>query len=325
LEQIDSPSPPTSGTIDMTASVRSIVVEVAAYAGVAMGLVGTFVLLATTAQPSDTTLLLVAVAVTAVLFAAGIAISKDTASSNQRLRSVLWFAALLGCGVVVEGVLVVAEIDLEGRSRLLLSGGLVAAAAVGLWIGLRRSLQLLGMFVSLFGVLSAAVFPQPDPFGGSDFVVSALLSWLFGTAWLALGARGVVQPARTALVLGTITVLVSPFALTAGGPATESTLTVVELWVLAGSVACLTVGSWLADRAVQGLAIVGVLVSIAVLAADLFGSSQGRSIAAVVIGIALLGGAVFAIRASRPAIGSASPPPTGPPLPPATVPEPPPS
>jgi len=315
VAQIESPSPPTSGTIDMTASVRSIVVEVAAYSGVAMGLVGTVVLVATTAQPSETTLLFVAVAVTAVLFAAGIAISKDTASSNQRLRSVLWFAALLGCGVVVEGVLVVAEIDLEGRSRLLLSGGLVAAAAVGLWVGLRRSLQLLGMFVSLFGVLSAAVFPQPDPFGGSDFVVSALLSWLFGAAWLALGARGAVQPARTALVLGTITVLVSPLALTAGGTASESTLTVVELWVLAGSVACLTVGSGLADRAVQGLAIVGVLVSVAVLAADLLGSSQGRSIAAVVIGIALLGGTVFAIRASRPPIGSASPPPTGPPLP----------
>jgi hypothetical protein len=54
--------------------VRSIVVEVAAYAGAAMGLVGTFVLVATTVQPTDATLLLVTIAVTAVLFAAGIAI-----------------------------------------------------------------------------------------------------------------------------------------------------------------------------------------------------------------------------------------------------------
>jgi hypothetical protein len=95
-----------------------MVVEVAAYAGVAMGLVGTSVLVATTAQPSDTTLLLVTIAVTAVLFAAGIAISKDAAPTNQRLRSVLWFAALFGWAAVVEGILVVAEVISTGvRAR----------------------------------------------------------------------------------------------------------------------------------------------------------------------------------------------------------------
>ena len=91
--------------------------------------------------------------------------------------------------------------------------------------------------------------------------------------------------------------LVSPFFLTVGGQASESTLTVVELWVLAGSVACLVVGSWLEERAVQGLAIVGVLVAVAALTGDLLGSSEGPAIAAVVIGIGLLGGAVLAIRA----------------------------
>ena len=51
------------------------------------------------------------------MFAAGIAISGEPISSNQRLRSVLWFAALLGWGVVVQAILVVAEIDPQGRSR----------------------------------------------------------------------------------------------------------------------------------------------------------------------------------------------------------------
>ena len=69
------------------------------------------------------------------------------------------------------------------------------------------------------------------------------------------------------------------------------------MWVLAGSVACLVVGAWLEERAVQGLAIVGVLVAVAALTGDLLGSSQGPAIAAVVIGIGLLGGAVLAIRA----------------------------
>jgi hypothetical protein len=126
--------------------------------------------------------LLVTIAVTAVLFAAGIAISKDAASTTQRLRSVLWFATLFGWAAVVEGILVVAEIDLHGRSRLLLSTVLIAAGGVGLWIGLRRSLQLLGTFVSLFAVLSAAVFPQPGPFEQSDLVILSLVSWLFGAA-----------------------------------------------------------------------------------------------------------------------------------------------
>ena len=128
-----------------TASVWSIAVQVAAYAGVAMGLVGTVALVATSIDPSDTTLLLVAIAVTAVLFAGGIAIGGEPISSNQRLRSVLWFAALLGWGIVVEAILVVAEIDPGGRSRPLLSAALVVPAAVGLWLGLRKSLQLLGM------------------------------------------------------------------------------------------------------------------------------------------------------------------------------------
>ncbi len=279
-----------------TASVWSIAVQVAAYAGVAMGLVGTVALVATSVDPSDTTLLLVAIAVTAVLFAAGIAISGEPISSNQRLRSVLWFAALLGWGVVVQAILVVAEIDAEGRSRALLSAALVAPAAVGLWLGLRKSLQLLGMASALYAVLSAAVFPEPDPFGRPDLVATAVLTWVFGAAWLALGARGVIQPSRTGLVLGTITVLVAPFVLAVGGQASESTLTVVELWVLAGGVACLSVGSWLADRAVQGLAIVSVLVGVAVLSADLLGDSEGGQIAAVVLGVALLAGAVVAIR-----------------------------
>ena len=65
-----------------TASVWGIAVQVAAYAGVAMGLVGTVALVATSVDPSDTTLLLVAIAVTAVLFAAGIAISGEPISSN---------------------------------------------------------------------------------------------------------------------------------------------------------------------------------------------------------------------------------------------------
>jgi hypothetical protein len=279
-----------------TASIWNIAVQVAAYAGVAMGLVGTVALVATRVDPSDTSLLLVAIAVTAVLFAAGIAISGEPISSNQRLRSVLWFAALLGWGVVVQAILVVAEIDAGGRSRALLSAALVVPAAVGLWLGLRKSLQLLGMASALYAVLSAAVFPEPDPFGRPDLVSTAVLTWVFGAAWMALWARGVIQPSRTALVLGTITVLVAPVVLAVGGQASESTLTVVELWVLAGGVACLSVGSWLTDRAVQGLAIVSVLVGVAVLSADLLGDSEGGQIAAVVLGIALLAGAVVAIR-----------------------------
>jgi peptidoglycan/LPS O-acetylase OafA/YrhL len=301
-----------------TASVWSIAVQVAAYAGVAMGLVGTGALVATSIDPSDTTLLLVGIAVTTVLFAAGIAIGGEPISSNQRLRSVLWFAALLGWGFVVEAILAVAEINPEGRLLPLLSAALVAPVAVGLWLGLRKSLQVLGMVSVLYVVLSAALFPQPDPFGRIDLVATAVLTWVFGAVWMALGARGVIQPSRTTLVLGTITVLVAPFVLAVGGQASESTLTVVELWVLAGGILCLTVGSWLADRAVQGLAIVSVLVGVAVLSADLLGDSEGGQIAAVVLGIALLAGAVVAIR-----MGAGTPSEPTPPAPAGVLPEPP--
>ena len=192
-----------------------------------MGLVVTVALVATSVDPTDTTLLLVAIAVTAVLFAAGIAVSGEPISSNQRLRSGLWFAALLGWGVVVQAILVVAEIDPQGVRARCCFAALVAPAAVGLWLGLRKSLQLLGIVSASYAVLSAAAFPQPDPFGRTDLVATAVLTWVFGAAWMALGARGVIQPSRTALVLGTITVLVAPFALAVGGQASEPTLTVV--------------------------------------------------------------------------------------------------
>lgn len=266
-----------------------------------MGLVGTFALVALTADPSETTILLVAVAVTAVLFGAGLAISGDARSSTQRLRSVLWFASLLGWAVVIQGFLVVTEVDLSGRSDQLLTAVLVSAAAVALWFWLRRSLQLIGAFLGLFSILSAATFPEPGPFGQPDLAGPAIAWWAFGAVWMALGARGALRPARTALVLGTITVLVTPFVLASSGEPSEATATVIELWILATSVSCLIVGTWLGDRAVQGLAIVGLLLSVAVLVGDLLGGSQGGAIAAVVIGVALLAGAIVLIRSSRPA------------------------
>jgi hypothetical protein len=112
---------------------------------------------------------------------------------------------------------------------------------------LRRSLQLIGAFLGLFSVLSAATFPEPDPFGQVDL-------------WH--------RPA-------------DPLTLAGSGSPSESTATLIELWIVATSVACLIVGTWLADRAVHGLAIVGLLVSVGVLVGDLVGGSQGGSIAAV--------------------------------------------
>jgi hypothetical protein len=297
-----SASPDPSAASEASASSpQDLAIQIAAYAGVAMGLVGTVALVAFTTDPSETTILLVAIAVTAVLFGAGAAIRREPRSSTQRLRSVLWFTSLLGWAVVVEGFLVVTEIDLVGRSRQLLTAVLLAAAAVALWVGLRRTLQLIGAFVGLFSLLSAATFPEPDPFGQLDLVAPAVTSWVFGAVWMALGARGVVRPPRTALVLGTITVLLSPLVLGVSGSPTETTVTVVELWVVATSAACLIVGTWLVDRAVEGLAIVGILLSVSVLVGDLLGDSQGGAIAAVVVGVALLAGSILVLRSSRPA------------------------
>ena len=304
-------SPESPAVSDVRAWSLDVGLQVAAYAGVAMGLVGTFALVALTADPSETTILLVAIAVTAVLFGAGLAISGDARSSTQRLRSVLWFASLLGWAAVIQGFLVVIEVDVSGRSGQLLTAVLVSTAAVALWFGLRRSLQLIGAFLGLFSILSAATYPEFGPFGQPDFAGPAIAWWVFGAAWMGLGSRSVVRPPRTALVLGTITVLVTPVVLASSGEPSQATATVIELWILATSAACLIVGTWLGDRAVQGLAIVGLLVSVAVLVGDLLGDSQGGAIAAVVIGVALLAAAIVLIRSSRPA----APEPNAPALP----------
>jgi hypothetical protein len=99
-----------------------------------MGLVGAFAVVALNADPSDTTILLVAVVVTA-------GVARPRRSGQERPPCVEPAPAerpvvrrAMGWAAVVEGFLVVADGDLAGRSRQVITAALVTALAVRLWV-----------------------------------------------------------------------------------------------------------------------------------------------------------------------------------------------
>ena len=301
-------------TEDRSDAGRRVLIELAAYVGLSAGLVGTFALLALSRGLSEAQALFVAGAVTAALVIAGAAVGEDAVRGHQRLRSVLWFGALLGFSLAAGQLISLAFNGPDGispRIASLSSGLLSAAAAAVLWWKLRRSLQQIGLYFSLLGTVWVAVLPETGSFQEPDATALAVVSWLIGAAWAALAWQGLVTPRRTALVLASVTLLLAPFGLVAPGITPgDATFTLIAIWTLATAAAVLWVGTRLEEPAVQGLGVVGLLFATAVFVGDRFTGGRGGATLALAIGLALLGGAIAAIRASRRT--TAPPPPPGP-------------
>ena len=100
--------------------------------------------------------------------------------------------------------------------------------------------------------------------------------------------------------------------------ASETTITVAAVWSFATSALALAFGTVRGDRAVQGIAIVGVIIGTGVIVGNNFTESDAATIVALVVGLALLGTALMAIRAARASSRPADwvPPSTSPPPPP---------
>jgi hypothetical protein len=283
---------------------RRVLTEAAAYAGLSFALVGVFALV-DRADPAPGVSLAVALALTAGLLAAGALVGEDDAAAHQRLRSVLWFGALFAWSIAVSELLnEVLDLDATRASpRLLalLNSALVLAAAVVLWLRLRRTLQHLAMFGSLSGLVSTLVFFPEGPFVTPDPTGLAVVNWVLGAAWIGLAWRGAVEPRGTGFVLGALWLAFSPLLLLIP-PASfsDGVRATTELWTLASGALVLAAGSVVASRGVEGIGIVAMLVGAAALSADQIASRDlGGSAAALAIGLALLGGGVGAIRAGR--------------------------
>jgi hypothetical protein len=299
----------------------SAFIELAGYVGAAAALVATLFAVERANGLGDVGGLLVALAITAVLVGVGLAIPQDSPDAFRRMHSVLWFAAAIAWGITVDQFLSsVVELDPQGDVRGILIGIVTTAGAAILWVGLRRSLQLIALFGTTVGTLSALIELTAEGFEPADPTATAVVFWVFGVAWGIASDREMLRPLRTGMVLGTLTAVISPYGIavpTGFEIPSEATITIAAVWSFATSAVASAFGTIRGERAVQGIAIVGVIVGTGVIVGNNFTDSDPATIVTLVVGLALLGAALIAIRSARASSRPADVvPPSAPPPPP---------
>src|SRR5439155_3609122 len=201
------------------------------------------------------------VASAVVLVAAGGWVVGGQHEAHERMRSILWFAAVaIWAGAAVELFTQGPEaIVLHGKWLVVVTALLAAMLALPLWVLVPRSLQLLAVVASVEVGSAAAVYSEGTFFGLSvpQLRWPAIVTIVVGFATLASGAFGLIRPKRTALVLGSIAIIGG--ALFVDVDVLRQAPSDLSLWlVLGASVAVLLVGDFVADGAVSGIGIVGL-------------------------------------------------------------------
>lgn len=282
------------GSPDVTRLIRrETLVEILGYAGAAAALVGTLIAFSLRAYQSESAALAVSLVVTAVLVAAGVATGDRTPDAYQRMRSVLWFAAVISFGLA-SAIFGSNTLNLGGKSAATLAGGMAAGFGLLLWLMLRRSLQQIAFFLAAAGTITILAVPSNFNFV-TDLRNVVLVVWTCGVVWFIAGTVGIVRPPRTARVLGALVALFALEYLFASSFSLALTLTSLTSLVL------LAVGDWKEDRAVAGLGIAGVLVASGVEVVHVVGRSQSAADAAIAIGLGSLVVAIAAVRMTKPA------------------------
>jgi hypothetical protein len=132
-------------------------------------------------------------------------------------------------------------------------------------------------------------------FGPPDLTAVALVFWIGGGVWFALGFLDLVRPPRTAMVLGIVFGLEGLLLLSQEAPEATAVL------ILASSAVCLFLGGSKADRAVTGVAVVGLLIGTSGLLGALDVHGTGPGLVTMFVGVVLLGFAVWTARGTPPA------------------------
>lgn len=280
---------------------RETLIEIVGYAGAAAAVAGTVTVFSRQPDLSDGASLAVALTVAAVLGLAGLAIGDRSTDAHQRMRSILWFAAVWSFGFA-SGILWLNIVDLGVKTAVTLAGVTSAAFALVLWMMLRRSLQQIAFFFTAVGTVTTLAVPSGSG-SATDLNGPLLVVWVSALAWFAAGTTEIVRPPRTARVLGAVIALYATLQMFGSSYALALTLVSVTALLL------LVVGDRKDDRAIAGLGIVGILIASGVGVRRAAVDSGGAAAAAIVIGLGLLGGAVIAVRTSASSDAPPAPPP----------------
>jgi hypothetical protein len=240
-----------------------------------------------------------------VFLLAGALIGVDAPDRLARMRSACWFASVVGFAIFVGLAL-----KPSNRGGFAFLFALSAIYALVLWALSPRLLQQLAFFTLTLNTIAILVgFPDLGGFlfGLPDLTAFSLVYWIGGGTWFALGYLDLVRPPRTAMVLGMVFGLEGLLALSQDAPEASALL------ILASSAVCLFLGGSRADRAVTGVAVVGLLIGSFGLLAELGLEGTGPGLIAMVIGVVLLGVAVWTARSigpagARPSFGSITSP-----------------
>jgi hypothetical protein len=288
MEATPAASPVPSPPRPPASHQRITMLEILGYCGIAAGLFGTFAVLAETSGDPADTVKVTAIILAAVFLAAGALIGEDAPDRLARMRSTCWFASVVAFFTFLAFV-----IEPTDKAGFVLLFAVAAVYALALWVFSPRLLQQLAFF---FLALSAVAFLVGFPnlgsffFGPPNITGIALTYWVGGALWFALGYQSLVRPPRTAMVIGFVIGIEGISLLAQDAPEASAVL------ILASSAVCLYLGGSRGDRAVTGLAVVGLLIGIGALLTVLEVEGTGPGIATMILGVASLGIGVWLAR-----------------------------
>jgi len=265
--------------------------EILGYCGIAAGLFGTFAALEESGGDPRTTVIVTSLALAVVFLVAGALIGVGAPDRLARLRSVCWFAS-----VVAFTAFLASAVEPSDRGGFALVTGLAALYGLVLWALSPRVLQQLTFFtLAIVTVLILVAFPDLGlAFGEPDVNGAGFTLWLGGAAWFALGFLGLVRPPRPAMVIGMVSWLQGCSLL---GRDSEEAAAIV---ILAGAVAFLFLGGSRGDRAVTGVAVVGLLIGTFALLTTLGVEGTGPGLVTLFVGVVLLGVGIWSARTTGP-------------------------
>ncbi|MDQ4108547.1 MAG: hypothetical protein M3138_07050 [Actinomycetota bacterium] len=269
---------------------RVTLLEILGYSGIAAGLFGTFAVLAETGEDAENTVMVTSLVLAAVFLLAGAVIGVDAPDRLARMRSACWFASVVGFAVFVG--LALEPSDRGGYAFLF---AVSAVYALVLWVFSPRLLQLLAFFVLALNTVAVLVgFPNLGGFvfGPPDLTGIAWTYWVGGALWFALGYLGLVQPPRSAMVIGMVFGSEGLLLLSQDAPELSAVL------ILASSAACLSLGGSRQDRAVTGVAVVGLIIGVLGLLGAVEAEGTGPGLVTMFVGVVLLGAAVWTARST---------------------------
>jgi hypothetical protein len=196
----------------------------------------------------------------------------------------------LGSTAATAGSLALVASDVLGlaeRDQFLLVSAGTAAYAGSLWLGNRSVAQQAAMMAAL-AVTAAALLHRAD--ASPD--LPGVGVWAVSLTWAVLGWRHLLEPARTALALGTAGAIFGAM-LTQGSDAGTG----LAVATVTGAVTCAIL---LQDLVVLGVAALGALLTVPVAMGRWFPDSLAAALALVVVGLALVATAVWIARRRRP-------------------------